>query len=78
MTEAAGNRIFRHQQWANSLALFLIVSPKALADGHVRSRLSVVQFRRRTLLMDKKSQELDWGLDGRGATEQRGLLISDP
>ena len=43
-----------------SLALFLIVGSEALADGHVRSRLSVVQFRLRTLLMDKKSQELDW------------------
>ena len=28
--------------------------------------------------MDKKSQEFDWELDGRGATEQKGLLISDP
>ena len=33
-----------------SLALFLIVGSEALADGHVRSRLSVVQFRLRTLL----------------------------
>ena len=45
------------------LALFFIFGSEASADGHIHSRLSVVQFCLWTLLNRQEELEVRWGME---------------